>query len=520
MRRADRGGLEMNHRIHSFWCIVICSSLCCAMISRADDIRPAAVAGQFYPADKTELISMVDGFLAEAVPPSIAGRPIALMAPHAGYMFSGKTAGIAHRLLAGSGITTVVLLGNSHHFRLSKAAVYPAGSFATPLGNVAVNKTLTDALIARSTLFEADTRPHGPEHSLEVQLPFLQRTLRDFTIVPILFSDLSLDQCKVTGEAIAAALKENGLDKQAIIIASSDMSHYPSWANANMTDSAALKALASFDPPQLRQSINKLMAGSVPNLECVFCGPDALSIAMYAARSLGATRAVVLAHTTSADSSGDRGRVVGYGAAAFIDPKQKYTPAKMPSKEKTSMKAFSVSEANQKQLLALARESIAGYLKDKKLPDLKTSDPELAAPAAVFVTLTRDGNLRGCIGTTTPQAPLGRAVSEMAVAAATEDYRFSPLTTAELADIRIEISVLSPMSRVRSATEIKEKVHGVVVRSATRSGLFLPQVWEHFTRKEDFLDELCSQKAGLPPDAWKDPSTELYVFTVFAFEEH
>lgn len=515
MRGGYRGGMEMKRAIASLLCVIRCVSF----LAAADDIRPAAVAGQFYPANRTELTTMVDGFLAAAAPPSVSGRPIGLLAPHAGYVYSGATAGIAHRLLAGSGVTTVVLLGNSHHFRLAKAAVYPSGSFVTPLGSVPVNKTLAGALIARPALFEADARPHMPEHSLEVQLPFLQRTLKDFSIVPVLFSDMSLDQCKACGEAIAAALKESGLEKNAVIIASSDMSHYPSWANANMTDSAALKALAAFDPPQLRQSIAMLMAGSVPNLDCVFCGPEALSVAMYASRSLGASRAAVLAHATSADASGDRGRVVGYGAAAFIDPKQKYTPAKLPSKEKQAMKAFSISAANQKKLLDLARGSIAGFLKNKVVPELKTADPELAAPAAVFVTLTQRGNLRGCIGTTTPQAPLGRAVCEMAVAAATEDYRFSPVAPAELKDIRIEISVLSPMTRVRSADEIHAPAHGVVVRSGMRSGLFLPQVWEHFSRKEDFLDELCSQKAGLRRDAWKDPATELYVFTVFAFEE-
>jgi AmmeMemoRadiSam system protein A len=183
------------------------------------------------------------------------------------------------------------------------------------------------------------------------------------------------------------------------------------------------------------------------------------------------------------------------------------------------MKEFSLTQQQQQELLAIARQSITRYLNSRTLPSLTVADPELQQPAAVFVTLTQHGALRGCIGTTEPREALAAAVSSMAVAAATEDYRFLPLTAAELATIRIEISVLSPLRQVNSADEIHQPVHGVVVKRNGRSGLFLPQVWEHFSTKEDFLSELCSQKAGLPANAWKDPATSLYVFTVVSFEE-
>lgn len=183
------------------------------------------------------------------------------------------------------------------------------------------------------------------------------------------------------------------------------------------------------------------------------------------------------------------------------------------------MNDFSVAPKHQKMLLGLARAAIARHIAGEKgslpLPD----DPFLSEPAAVFVTLTTDGRLRGCIGTTEPSEGLAVAVRRMAVAAATEDYRFSPVTAAELRDIHIEISVLSPMKRVSSPDEIREGVHGVVVRRGARGGLFLPQVWEHFSTKKEFMDELCSQKTGLAPDAWTSPGTDLYIFTVFAFEE-
>jgi len=189
------------------------------------------------------------------------------------------------------------------------------------------------------------------------------------------------------------------------------------------------------------------------------------------------------------------------------------------SQPEVKMDEFKISEKNQKELLRTARASIESYLRTGKMQKVSSSDPELKAPAAVFVTLTEKGDLRGCIGTTAAQGPLIDAVNQMAAAAAFEDYRFSQVTEKELKDINIEISILSPMRRVKSADEIKQNVHGVVVRHGSRSGLFLPQVWEHFSTKEAFLSELSSQKAGLPRDAWRDPDTELYVFTVFPFDD-
>ncbi|MBU0951771.1 MAG: AmmeMemoRadiSam system protein A [Elusimicrobia bacterium] len=184
------------------------------------------------------------------------------------------------------------------------------------------------------------------------------------------------------------------------------------------------------------------------------------------------------------------------------------------------MGEFKISEKNQKVLLELARRTIRQRLRSKTIPPYITNDKELTAPAAVFVTLNEKHQLRGCIGTTIPQLPLYQAVQQMAVAAAFEDYRFGPVMENEIPDIKIEISVLSPLARVKSAEEIQPNINGVIVRRGGKSGIFLPQVWEQLPDKEGFLNELCTQKAGLEANAWKDPSTELYTFTVFAFEEN
>lgn len=370
-------------------------------------------------------------------------------------------------------------------------------------------------MISKTPLLKENNAPHVPEHSLEVQLPFLQRTLKDFRIVPILLSQTSLSDCEQIGAAVAAAVKASG--KKAIVIASSDMSHYPSYQNANMNDAATLKALSFFDPAKLKAADDARRASSISNLACSLCGEEAVYSAMYAAKALGANAARILNYSNSGDTAGDKSRVVGYGAAVFYH--NSGAKASKKREVKSSMGEFKVSEKNQKELLSIARKSIEGYLKTGRQPDFSVTDKELLAPGAVFVTLTESRRLRGCIGTTVAQLPLYQAVSQLAVAAAVEDTRFNPVDAKELKDIHIEISVLSPLTKVASADEIKPNYHGVVVKRGFRSGLFLPQVWEQLPSKDEFMNELCWQKAGLEPGAWKDPGTELYTFTVFAFEE-
>jgi hypothetical protein len=480
-------------------------------------VREPAVAGQFYPADSRELSQSVDTFLNAVPPQKIAGTLIALLAPHAGYVYSGQTAAYSYKMLADKKIDTVILIGNSHHVYLRKGAVVTDGRFKTPLGEIEINTALARHILSQTALLEENIEPHKPEHCIEVQLPFLQRTLHNFRIVPILLGDFSIDQCREIGEAVARSVQDTHRGDSVLLVASSDMSHYPSWANANMTDSAALKALRKFDPPALQATISELMSSGVPNLDCVFCGEKALYTAMFAARSLGANKAQIIFYTNSGNITGDKSRVVGYGAAVFV--KTKPQAMKVLPKSPGKATGFSVSEKAQKQLLAIARQSIEYYLKNKTMLRLNITDSELLAPAAVFVTLTERGTLRGCIGTTSPADPLYEAVNRLAVAAAVEDYRFRPVTLSELKDVHIEISVLAPLEPVKNAGAIERNKHGVVVRRGGRSGLFLPQVWEHFTTKEDFLGDLCEQKAGLARDAWKDPDTKLFTFTVFAFEE-
>ena len=478
--------------------------------------RPAAVAGSFYPSNPQELKNALDNYLSAVPKQEINNRIIALVSPHAGYVYSAQTAAYGYKAILNSKIKTVIIIGNSHRYMLNKGAVYASGSFQTPLGSIPVNEKLAASILSKTSLLEANPAPHMEEHSIEVQIPFLQNTLKDFTIVPILLSSSqSMENCKEIGEAIAKAIVDMELKDTTLLVASSDMSHYPTWANANMLDSKALKSLENFDPYQLKQTINDSMALNIKEEACVFCGEEAIYTTMFAAKALGADTVKVLNYSNSGDVTGDRSRVVGYGSAVFLSSKNNKT-----LKETTMNDEFKVSEKHQKELLALARQSVEYYLKNNNIYDYKTTDKELINPGAVFVTLTEHGSLRGCIGTTEPQGPLYQAVTQMAIAAATQDPRFPQVTLSELTKLHFEVSILSPMRRIKNPDEIKPKIHGVMVKKGFgRSGLFLPQVWEQLPDKDEFMGELCAQKAGLSRDAWKDPNTELYVFTVFAFEE-
>lgn len=488
-------------------------------MAEAKDIREPAVAGQFYTLNPKLLSLEISNYLRKVPPQKIDGKVIALMVPHAGYIYSGQTAAYSYKIISDVSekeFQTVIIIGNSHNYYLKKGAVYNKGRWRTPLGDVEIDEKLAEALLKNSNLLESNLIAHIPEHSLEVQLPFLQMTLKNFKIVPILLSGVfSLKDCEKLAMDIATAIKNSG--KKTLILASSDMSHFPTDRDARVVDLAALKAIESFNVEKLAANIDESMSKGYRNLSCVLCGQEAVYTTMYCAKLLGADKAVVLNYSNSSDVSGDKSRVVGYGAVAFV--KTEVGSRKTEIRGQKQNGEFMISEKNQKFLLELARKSITEYLSGKKSTTPTTDDPELTQPSSVFVTLTQNNRLRGCIGNPGVQKPLIEAVREMAIAAATEDPRFPKLTPQELKNTKIEISILSPMRRVKSADEIKQNIHGVVVRKGIRSGLFLPQVWEHFSTKEEFLSELCWQKAGLEPAAWKDSSTELYVFTVFKFEE-
>lgn len=284
----------------------------------ADDrIRKPAVAGSFYPKDATALCSMVDGFMARVTESQVNGRILGLMSPHAGYLFSGQVAAYGYREIKAKPYDTVVILGPSHHVYLRGASVGNFDAYATPLGRVPVNRELADALLDSGKIFSFSEEAHAGEHSIETQLPFLQRVLRNFDILPILMGTSSMKEIKEISKALAGHIQ----GKDVLLIASSDMSHYPAYKDAREVDSGTLSIIETFDPEQVFYSEARSLRRGIDNLSTTLCGLCSVVTVMTAAKELGADAATVLHYANSGDveygGRKEKRRVVGYGAVAF-----------------------------------------------------------------------------------------------------------------------------------------------------------------------------------------------------------
>lgn len=464
----------------------------------AQDVKQPNVAGAFYPDDPVELSKTIDGFLENVSPSVLGGEVFALISPHAGYGYSGQTAAYGYKLIQGKPYKTVVVIGPSHYFGFSGVSVYPAGVFRTPLGNLEIDKEFSQKLLNRDKDIFFEPAAFKKEHSVEVQLPFLQKVLAGFKIVPIVVGDCSLVTCQKLAGLLKGAI---GSRNDVLVVASTDMYHGYDYQEAEAIDGATLSCLKNMDSEGLYYGLRE---GKFQ-----LCGGFGVVSTFILAKELGHDKLKVLNYTNSALVTGRKLKglwTVGY-TSCVIDQEKEGGPAML-------------SQAQRKRLLEIARSSIDTYLKTGGKLKVTETDPALQKEMGAFVTLHSHGNLRGCIGHIEGSGPLYLTVRDMAVEAAVGDPRFPAVKASELGDIEIEISALSPLERVDSADKIKLGIHGVIVKKGFRSGVFLPQVatdtgWS----KEEFLSQLCAQKAGLSPDAWKDKSTELYVFTAEVFSE-
>ena len=300
------------------------------------------------------------------------------------------------------------------------------------------------------------------------------------------------------------------------MVASTDMSHYPVQTEASRVDHAMLKVIAAFNPDEVYAADERLLGENVPNLHCTLCGLGPLVAVMKAAQKLGADRAQVLKYANSADAEpATARRCVGYGAVVFVG--KRISVSSEPTAEANGEEDIELTQEQREWLLELARRTIEQYVSSHQLAEIDTDDPAMHEQRAVFVTLTKQSRLRGCIGQIKARMALAEAVRDAAISAATRDPRFPAVRPEELDKIHIEISVLSPLRQVDNANEIEVGKHGVLVRQGTRQGVFLPQVApEQGWNREQMLTHLCADKAGLPPDAWRKTAT-LYVFTAQIF---
>jgi len=441
------------------------------------------VAGTWYPDQADELAASVDGYLAGVK--RLDGSPLGLIVPHAGYRYSGAIAAAGFKQLSGAQIHTAVVIAADHQPPLSRPiSVWSRGGFETPLGVLPVDERTAGRLIAHDARIQFDPDSHAFEHPIEIELPFLKRVLPDCRIVPILMmSDADDATVDLLAEALLAVLPEAGV----VLIASSDLSHYPSYDDAVRIDRTTLGAIELGDPRLVRQSIRRTMEGGVRGLATCACGEAPILVTMKVAQARGATNVTQLDYANSGDIEVDRrGQVVGYGAVMFW----RYQPPRL-------------SLAQKQLLLRVARSAAECEARKLPAPETATEDPVLRRLSAVFVTLRVRGELRGCIGQLRADTELYQAVAEKSIAAASADARFPSLGEDELAKLTVEISLLSPLQRVAEPEEIEIGKHGLAIFDQGKKGVLLPKVaTERGWGPRELLENTCL-KAGLPADGWK-----------------
>ncbi len=480
-------------------------------------IRQPAVSGQFYPASSGELKRIINFYLekAESAPDPKAR---AIIVPHAGYVYSGEVAAYSFGALTGRRVENVILIGNSHTGYFEGVAVDDNNFWQTPLGEVEVNTEMAKKFVKRNNFIKFDGQVHAHDHVLEVELPFLQVALaKGFKIVPLLFGNGNNDDYKDLAEAIIDVLGENDL-----MVISSDMSHYPPYEEAGKIDAGTLEFIKRKDIDGLDEHILSVMSSGVPNEQTLVCSPDAIKTVMEIAGQLD-WEAEILKYANSGDApAGDKSGVVGYGAVVFQSKNNAPASRRENEKFKNNLMGENLNAEQKNTLLEIARETVETFVKEKRIKDFKIDDERLNRKEGAFVTLHRQGELRGCIGQVLPpDTPLWQNVRDMAIAAAVEDFRFLPVIENELPSLNYEISVLSRPETIDNWQKVELGKHGAIISKGANKGVFLPQVaketgWD----KEKFLSELCSQKAGLEPDCYKNnPLVKIEVFTAQVFSE-
>ena len=283
--------------------------------TQTETVRSPAVAGSFYPDSPKVLSAQVGKFINDATLTETDGKLIGLIAPHAGYVYSGHVAGYAYKQLMGHSFDTVVLVGLSHRNPIGTAAIYARGAFLTPLGDIQIDEDLASEIMRLNSDILDLPSAHANEHSLEVQLPFLQHTLPDFRIVTILLQDDSPENVIPLSHAVAEAIA----DRSCLLIGSTDLCHYPVYEEARRSDQIIIEAIGHFDPDYLRKQMDGYMQRQpVQNLHCMMCSTGAIYTTMSAAKALGGNRIEVLKAANSGDVLlGGRDQVVGYMAAGI-----------------------------------------------------------------------------------------------------------------------------------------------------------------------------------------------------------
>lgn len=458
--------------------------------------REPVVAGLFYPQDEKILSHDLDTYLTanEDKLPDVS--PKLLIVPHAGYQYSAQVAAKAYLSLRpfAAKIKNVILVGPSHYVPVPGAALSGADNFSTPLGKIKINRNINDELLKNKN-FNIRDNAHAKEHSLEVQLPFLQKILPDFEIVPIVYGAIS-------PESMAAALEPYLSRTDTIIIFSADLSHYYEYDIAKQLDS---------ETAELIKNRNASVS------EHLSCGATAINTALVLAERYN-FMPDMLDLTNSGDIAKQFDRVVGYGAWQFL-PDENKEQSNVLSEDMDSLNNFKKVYGEDLMNVAVETLNRAVFDKSKYVPSRKDYADPLFNKGAAFVTLNKDGKLRGCMGSVVPTQGIARNIAENAYAAAMEDSRFTPLQPDELAETSVTISLLTgfePIIYKNEAdllTKLVPGTDGVVIRSGSRQAVFLPSVWKEIPDKQEFLNNL-KFKAGMNPSYWSNKIKVYRFYTV------
>jgi len=474
--------------------------------------RKPVVAGRFYPAASEQLHKEIDNLYHSAcklVQYNLAPEDeiLAIISPHAGYVYSGTVAASAFSVLRNmKKITRVFLIGSSHHAWYEGASIYFKGHYATPLGNLEIDSEVATAILDENTVFDFHPEAHAHEHSLEVQLPFLQFFLgHDFKIVPILLGGQSLETPKKIAKILSPFIGSNNL-----FVISTDLSHYPEYNDAIKVDKNTVEALCTNNPQKFLEQLKTNELKKYPNHSTSMCGWMSALTLLHMTHNLEGITYLPLLYQNSGEIPiyGDKTRVVGYQSVAVC---------KRVSSESVNE---TLSEEEKEKLLFIARNSIIQKVKGIESDEIKLSNipQKYLRPQGAFVSIYVDNELRGCIGKIESNNPLYKTIEQTAISAAIHDTRFSSIRIEELDKMKIEISILTPLKKIDSIEEIIPGKHGILIRKDIRSGTFLPQVATRtgWTALE-MLEKCSERKAGLGKDGWRD--ADIYTYEAIIISE-
>lgn len=482
------------------------------------EVRKSVLAGTWYTDDAKTLAREIDGYIKKGDQKKIECNPIVLIQPHAGYRYSGQVAASGYRLLVNTNPDVIVILAPSHHEYFRGCSVLPVDYYETPLGRVKVDKEIAKKLL-ENKIFKKNTSAHLREHAIEIQLPFLQRIYmgrieKELAIVPVLVGDIGIDDSKAVTSALIKSVEKK---RNPLFIISTDFIHYGQRFGYQPFKSGDKKVirekLRELDSGAIERILKKDLTGFCDYIEktgATICGRNPLKIALNLPHADFSSQ--LLSYDTSGNITGDYSNTVSYASILYC--------GRLKTSDEKKSVGFSLSEKDKKFLTGLARKNIRSLLFEGRNISLKADEvPESCRfRTGVFVTIKKEGNLRGCIGHVIGRKPLYEGVIENSCNAAYRDPRFSPLKKNEFDKIKIEISVLTVPEPVESVDEIKVGRDGLIIEQGFRKGLLLPQVpvewgWE----RDEFLVHTC-RKAGLPDYAWKH-GAKIYRFEAIVFSE-